>query len=60
MDRADVGMVQSRRGARFSLKPLQQILVICHRRREKFERDVPTEAGVLSFVNDAHTALAEL
>ena len=60
VDRTNIRVIERRRGTRLALKTLQQIVIVRHRGREKFQRDVTTEIGVLGLVNDAHAALAEL
>src|SRR5688500_3609996 len=43
VNRADVRMIKRRRRACLALETLQQILVVCHRRGQKFQRDMAAE-----------------
>ena len=59
VDRADVWMVQCRRGFRLATKPLQRLPILRQIFREKFQRDEASEPGVLGLVDDTHAAAAE-
>src|SRR5207248_514104 len=56
---ADVGMVQSGGRLRFTFKAPQRLRVVGQRLREKLKRDVASQAQVLGFVNNAHSAMPE-
>ena len=60
IDGADVGVVESRSGARLQQKTIQSILIAGKLRRKKFERDAPPEIEIFRFVNNSHAAAAEL
>src|SRR5579864_5421229 len=57
---ANAGMVQSGSGLRFALKTAERLRVFSNIIRKKFESDKTAEAGVFSFVDDAHAAATEL
>ena len=60
INRADVGMVQSRSRLGFTAKALQRLPVLCQVVGKKLERDKAAQPRVLGFVDDAHTAAAQL
>src|SRR6202166_1908164 len=60
MNSADVGMIQSGGGARLPSKPLQGLRVLRHIVGQKLERNEAAEHRVLSLINDAHSAAAQL
>src|ERR1700681_4697275 len=57
---ADIGMVESRCGLSLAAKSLERQPVLGDIFRKEFERNKTIKAGVFSFVNDPHTATAEL
>ena len=59
-DRADVRMIQCRRGARFALKAEKRRRVLREFSGKKLQRDMAAEFRVLCFVDNAHAAGAEL
>ena len=58
--RADVGMVQCGGGPRFDAKPFNGLAISDEIFGDEFESDLAAKTGVVSAVNDAHTAGAEL
>jgi len=60
VDGADVGVMESSGSFGLTQKPLLRLIVVEQVLREKLERDGTVERGVLSLVDDAHAALAEL
>ena len=58
--RADVGVVQRGGGPRFDAKPFHSLPISRQFFRDEFEGNLAAKAGVVSAVNDAHTAGAEL
>ena len=60
VDGADVRVVQSRGGARFPLKALQDLRAVDHLVGQELDRHWPTQASILATVDDAHAATAEL
>src|SRR5258708_25494521 len=60
INRADVGVVQGRRGLRLALEPGEGMRVSGYVHRQKLERDETVETGILSFVHDSHSAATEL
>jgi hypothetical protein len=59
VERADVGMVQRRCGARFRAKPLENERFAADIVRQELQRDEAPQAAVFGFVNHAHAATAE-
>ena len=59
VDRADVGVVENRRGARLALEPHDAVGPVERLVDDELQRDVPAEPDVLGFIDDAHAALAE-
>jgi len=59
VDGADVGVIQGGSGARFALEAFEELGVLRHISGEKFEGDLASEAGVVGFIDDAHTAAAQ-
>ena len=60
VDRADVGVVESRGGLGFLQEPLLGRLVAGQVRREELDGDLALQARVLGRVDDPHAAVAEL
>src|SRR5205085_49344 len=60
VDRADVGVVQAGRGSRFDAKPFHRLPIACEVFWNELEGDLPPKAGVVSTVDNAHAAGAEL
>jgi hypothetical protein len=60
VDRANVGMIQRRRGARLSPKTFQPLWDPGQIVRKKFERDKPAKGCILGLVDNTHTAVAQL
>ena len=58
--RADVGVVQRGGGTRFDAKPFHGMSISHEVFWNEFESNLAPKAGVVSAVNDAHTAGAEL
>ena len=54
VNRADVGMAQSRCCLRFALEAGERLRVPCHLVGQELERDEAVQARILRFVNDAH------
>ena len=59
VDRADVGMIQRGRRARFALEALERAGLQRHVFRQELEGDRAIEPRVLGLVDDAHAAAAE-
>ena len=59
VDRADIGMVQRRRGLRLAQEALAVLARARDVLREELQRDDALETGVLGLVDDAHPAFAE-
>ena len=59
VDRADVGVIQRGRRARFALEPLERAGLQGHVFRQELEGDRAIEPAVLGLVDDAHAAAAE-
>ena len=59
MNRADVGMIDRRRGLGFASKTLLGLGVLGQPRGEKLQGDGSVEVGVEGFVNHAHPAFPE-
>ena len=60
VDRADAGMVQSRRGPGLALEAFERLRICGHRVREELEGHGAPQARVLGFVDDTHPAAAKL
>ena len=60
VDRANIGMVEGGRRARLPSKALQSLWVFCYVFGQKLQCDKSTKLCVLSLVNDAHPAAAQL
>src|SRR5712671_468713 len=59
MDGADVGMIQSGSGLRFSLEPRQGLRVSGHVIRQELQSDETVKTGVLSLIHNTHAATAQ-
>jgi hypothetical protein len=59
VNRADIRMVERRGCARFAMKPLDRLRIMRNIFGEKFQRDIPAQARVLGFIDDAHAAAAK-
>src|SRR5271167_1179615 len=59
IDGADIGMIDSRRGARFPLKPFHRYPVLGHVSRQELECNLTAESEVLGAVNHTHAAFAK-
>ena len=59
VNRADVRVIQRRRGACFPLKSLQRIWIARQFLGQELQGDVAAEARVLSLVDDSHSAATE-
>ncbi len=59
MDRADIGMIQSRGGTGFATKTLKSLRVLGDPLREKLQGYKSTKRDIFRFVHNAHTAAAE-
>ena len=60
VDGADVGMIQGGGCLGLAAEALQSLMILGEVVGEKFESDEAAEAGVLGFVDDAHSAAAKL
>src|ERR1700730_13485587 len=60
VNRADVGMVESRRGLRFTLKTGKSLGVFGYFIGQEFQSHKPVQPGVFSLVHHTHPATAEL
>jgi hypothetical protein len=60
IDRNDVGMLESCRGARFALEPLHELRVEREREREHLDRHLALELSLARAVHDRHAAASEL
>jgi hypothetical protein len=60
VDRADVGVIQSRGGFGFAAKALESGTVLGEIFRKKFEGNKAAETRVFSLVDNAHASAAEL
>jgi hypothetical protein len=60
MNRADVGMVQRRGGARFALKSFQRMPVFSYFFREKLKRNETAQGRVFGLVNHTHPSATQL
>ena len=58
VNRANVGMIQRRRGTRFAQQHRTRIRVVIQFFREEFQRYVAVQAVVVSAIHHAHSALA--
>src|SRR5215469_15108027 len=59
IDGADIGVVQSGGGLRFTLEPRQGLPVLGHIIRKKLHGNKAMEPSVLSFVDHAHSTTAD-
>ena len=59
VNRTDIGVVESGRGARFAAKPLVSLGIVRNVVRQEFQRNTAAEARVFGFVHDAHTSTAQ-
>ena len=59
VDRADIGMVQSRRRLRLTLKTLENVFVRDKVSRQKLQSHRALELGVVRLIDDTHPALTE-
>jgi hypothetical protein len=53
-------VIQGRRGLRLPLKPGEGLRIPGYILRQELERDETVETSILRFVDDAHTAAADL
>ena len=60
VNRADVGMVESRCGLGFTLKTGKSLGVFGYFIGQEFQSHKPVQPGVLGLVDDAHATAAEL
>ena len=60
MDRANIRVIQCRRGLGFSLEPSQCLGVFGYFIGQKLHRDEPMEGYVLGLVDDTHPTAAQL
>src|SRR5689334_5355202 len=60
VDRADVGMIQGRRGLGLALEAAECLGIFGDVVGKEFQRDEPLELGVLGLVDDTHPAAAQL
>jgi hypothetical protein len=60
VNRADVGMVQRRGGARLAAKAFQRVLVFLQVFGQELEGNVAAEGEVLALVNHTHASAAQL
>src|SRR5271169_3521713 len=59
VDSTNVGMVERGCRTRLSSKSFQNLWVLGHVVRKKFERDKPAKGRILRLINDTHTAAAQ-
>src|SRR5713226_9791293 len=59
VNRADIVMVESRRGLRFTLKTGKSLGVFGYFIGQEFQRNKSVQSGILSLVDDTHPAAAE-
>src|SRR5579863_1701178 len=59
IDRANIGMIQARRGLRFSLEPSHDLRNSGHVFGEKLECYETVETGIFSFIDYSHPSSAE-
>jgi hypothetical protein len=57
---ANIGMIQTRRGASFALEPLESLLIFSYRFRQKFQRHQPPQLGIFGLEDHTHPAAAKL
>ena len=60
VDRANVGMIQRRRGARLAQEPLVGLLILGHPVGQELKRHEAAQRGILGLVDDTHAPAAEL
>jgi len=60
INRADIGVIQSRSGTGLASEALQNPRVVGDQLREKLQRDETTEFSVLGLVDHTHPAAAQL
>jgi hypothetical protein len=60
MNRADVRMIDGRRGSGFALEPLQRDGIPRQIIRQKLQRNFASQLEILGAIHQAHTACAEL
>src|SRR5450755_1563843 len=60
VDRADVGMVERRRGVGFTLKAGERLRVLFDLFGQELESDKTMQPRIFGFVDDAHSAAAQL
>ena len=60
VDGADVGVIQRRRGARLAAESGQGLGIVGEVRRQELQRDEALQPRILGFVDDAHSAAAQL
>jgi hypothetical protein len=60
VDRADVRVVQCRRGFGLALEATEGLRVLGYIFWQEFERDEATQVGVLGLIDDTHASPAEL
>jgi hypothetical protein len=60
VDRSDVGMIQRRQHARFTLESRHALAVTTERFRKKLDRNIAAELRVGGLVNVAHAARSEV
>ena len=60
VNRADVGMIQRRSGARFALEALKRHRVARKAFRQELQRHASAETQIFGKIDDAHAAAAQL
>ncbi len=60
IDRADVGMIQRRGGARLQQKAVERILIARQLRRQKLQRNFAPQVEIFRFIDHTHPAAAQL
>ena len=60
INRADIRMVQRRSRPSLPPEPLQRQLILGHIRRQELQRHKPPQVDVLSLIDDAHPAAAQI
>ena len=60
IDRADVGMVKSRRGTGLATKTLECLGIVSYFVGQELQSHEPAKASVLGLIHNSHTTTAEL
>jgi hypothetical protein len=60
VDRTNIWLIECRGRARFALKTFESLRIVSELLGKEFQGDGPAEPCVLRFIDDPHTAAAEL